>query len=107
MYTMFRSRLLLKLVDFHHHRCCHDAGNVIVNANENLQRLIKVAIIGMPNSGKSTLINNMMDRKVCATSSKVHTTRKRTNAIITEGNTQVVFLDTPGIVNLAEKRRYD
>ncbi|KAL1497713.1 hypothetical protein ABEB36_008625 [Hypothenemus hampei] len=69
-------------------------------------RLLKVGIIGVPNSGKSTLINYLMDRKTCPTSSKVHTTRSKSMAVFTEGDSQVVFLDTPGLVNENEKHKY-
>jgi len=43
--------------------------------------------------------------QVCSISSKVHTTRCKARAIGIEGNTQLVFLDTPGLVNVDESRR--
>ncbi|KAF5293759.1 hypothetical protein FQA39_LY03244 [Lamprigera yunnana] len=70
------------------------------------QTILQVAIIGMPNAGKSTFINNLMDRKVCATSSKVHTTRSKASAIFTEKNSQIIFLDTPGLVTDRIQKRY-
>nr|AEE62789.1 unknown [Dendroctonus ponderosae] len=70
-------------------------------------RLLKVGIMGVPNSGKSTIINHLMDRKACPTSSKVHTTRSAAMAIITLGDTQIVFLDTPGLINENEKKRFN
>ncbi|XP_044758703.1 GTPase Era, mitochondrial [Coccinella septempunctata] len=70
-------------------------------------KLLKVAIIGMPNAGKSTLINSLMDRKVCPVSSKVHTTKRKSIAIFTQDDTQVVFLDTPGVVSLKEWKKFD
>ncbi|KAJ3644549.1 hypothetical protein Zmor_022274 [Zophobas morio] len=70
-------------------------------------RLLKVAVIGVPNVGKSTFINNLMDRKVCPTSSKVHTTRVKSQAIFTEGDSQIVFLDTPGLVSLQEFKKFN
>ncbi|GJQ73378.1 hypothetical protein Trydic_g13744 [Trypoxylus dichotomus] len=69
------------------------------------QRLLKVAVIGMPNAGKSTFINYLMDRKVCPTSSKVHTTRQKSSAIFTDNDAQIVFLDTPGLINDRERRK--
>ncbi|XP_044272768.1 GTPase Era, mitochondrial [Tribolium madens] len=69
-------------------------------------KLLKVAVIGVPNVGKSTFINNLMDRKVCPASSKVHTTRAKTQAIFTEGDSQIVFLDTPGIVTFQEYKKF-
>ncbi|XP_056648126.1 GTPase Era, mitochondrial [Diorhabda sublineata] len=70
-------------------------------------RLLKVAIIGMPNAGKSTFINGLMDRKVCATSLKVHTTRSKAKAIFTRDDTQIVFFDSPGLVNDREMKKFN
>ncbi|XP_068217503.1 GTPase Era, mitochondrial [Palaemon carinicauda] len=69
-------------------------------------KLLKVAIIGVPNSGKSTLINGLMRWRVCSVSSKVHTTRMNARAILNHGSKQLVFLDTPGIVTLDEVSRH-
>jgi len=69
-------------------------------------RALNVAILGIPNSGKSTLINQLVGKEVCPHSSKQNTTRKNARAILTEEETQVVFLDTPGVVNLQEKKRF-
>lgn len=78
-----------------------------VKRNESHEsRLLKIAIIGVPNVGKSTVINQLVGRKVCSISSKVHTTRCKARAIGIEGNTQLVFLDTPGLVNVDESRRH-
>ena len=57
-----------------------------------------VTIIGKPNAGKSTLMNEILGAKLSIISPKPQTTRKRVLGIITEEDTQVVFLDTPGIV---------
>ncbi len=57
-----------------------------------------VTIIGKPNAGKSTLMNSLLGAKLSIISPKPQTTRKRVLGIVTEGDTQVVFLDTPGIV---------
>jgi len=70
------------------------------------EKVVNVAIVGVPNSGKSTLINNLVDRKVCATSNKVHTTTNLAKAICTEENVQIIFLDTPGIVSTREQKQY-
>jgi GTP-binding protein Era len=64
-----------------------------------------VAIIGAPNAGKSTLINNLADYKLAIVSHKVQTTRSRVRAIIVEGGSQIVFVDTPGI--FLPRRRLD
>ena len=55
------------------------------------------AIIGAPNAGKSTLVNQLTGSKVSIVSHKVQTTRARIRAIAMEGSTQMVLVDTPGI----------
>ncbi|XP_076036483.1 GTPase Era, mitochondrial [Oratosquilla oratoria] len=69
--------------------------------------LLKVAVIGLPNSGKSTLINKLMGWRVCTVSKKVHTTQCGMRAVFSKGNTQIVFLDTPGLVNHAESIKHN
>jgi len=56
-----------------------------------------VSIIGRPNVGKSTLLNNIMGRKIAITSNKPQTTRNIIQGIYNEQDTQIVFVDTPGI----------
>ena len=56
-----------------------------------------IAIIGPTNAGKSTLLNQIMERKVSIVSHKVQTTRTRLRAIKMVGNKQLVFVDTPGV----------
>ena len=63
------------------------------------------AIIGAPNAGKSTLVNQLVGSKISIVSHKVQTTRARIRAILAEGNTQVVLVDTPGI--FVPKRKLD
>ncbi|CAG9863947.1 unnamed protein product [Phyllotreta striolata] len=70
------------------------------------QKLLKVAIIGLPNAGKSTFINKLMDRKVFATSQRVHTTRVKAKAIFSSEDTQIIFVDTPGLVNEREQKKF-
>jgi len=56
-----------------------------------------VALIGAPNAGKSTLINQLVQSKVSIVTHKAQTTRARLRAIAIEGKTQLIFIDTPGI----------
>lgn len=56
-----------------------------------------VAMIGRPNAGKSTLLNQILDRKIAIVSDKPQTTRNRITGIYTTDETQIVFVDTPGI----------
>ena len=57
-----------------------------------------VSIFGKPNAGKSTLLNALVGEKLAIVSPKVQTTRHRIKAIITEKDFQVIFSDTPGII---------
>ena len=56
-----------------------------------------VTIIGRPNVGKSTLMNQLIGQKIAITSSKAQTTRNRIQTVYTSEEGQIVFLDTPGI----------
>src|ERR1035437_23403 len=56
------------------------------------------AIIGLPNAGKSTLLNSMLGQKISITTNKPQTTRKRILGILSGEDFQIVFLDTPGIL---------
>ncbi|WP_346239043.1 GTPase Era [Niabella insulamsoli] len=58
-----------------------------------------VNIFGRPNAGKSTLLNALMGEKLAIVSHKVQTTRHRIKAILTEKDYQIIFSDTPGIIN--------
>lgn len=63
-----------------------------------MQKTLLVSIVGVPNAGKSTLINALVKEKISAISSKPHTTRDIVQGIVTEGDVQLIFLDTPGFM---------
>ena len=56
-----------------------------------------VTILGRPNVGKSTLLNQVLGQKIVITTDKAQTTRKRIKGILTEPQGQVIFVDTPGV----------
>lgn len=64
-----------------------------------------VALIGEPNAGKSTLLNRMVGAKVSIVTHKVQTTRARIRGVTMEGQSQIVFVDTPGLFR--PRRRLD
>ncbi|UXX84483.1 GTPase Era [Roseovarius pelagicus] len=64
-----------------------------------------IALIGEPNAGKSTLLNRMVGAKVSIVTHKVQTTRARIRGVAIEGDSQLVFVDTPGLFK--PRRRLD
>lgn len=68
-----------------------------------MTRTAFITIVGRPNVGKSTLMNRMLGEKVAIVSSKPQTTRSRIAGILTRGEDQFVFLDTPGVHHAKNK----
>jgi GTP-binding protein Era len=56
-----------------------------------------VSLIGRPNAGKSTLMNSLLGENIAMVSQKANATRKRSNAIVMHKDTQIIFVDTPGL----------
>ncbi len=57
-----------------------------------------IAIVGKPNVGKSSILNRLLGQKIAIVSKKPQTTRNRIMGVLTEGDVQLVFIDTPGLV---------
>lgn len=62
------------------------------------ERSAFIAIVGRPNVGKSSLLNRLIGQKIAIVSRKPQTTRTRIMGVLTQGEDQLVFLDTPGLV---------
>ena len=64
---------------------------------KNTKRSAFITIVGIPNVGKSSILNRLLGHKVAIVSSKPQTTRTRITGILTQGDDQLVFIDTPGL----------
>ena len=64
----------------------------------NQQKSAFITIVGVPNVGKSSILNRLLGHKVAIVSSKPQTTRTRITGIFTDGDDQLVFIDTPGLL---------
>jgi small GTP-binding protein len=63
-----------------------------------------VAIIGLPNAGKSTMLNCLLGQKLSIVTRKAQTTRDRVVGIISEDDYQIIMLDTPGIIKASKPK---
>lgn len=72
-------------------------GEIIIKESQKVFKSGFIAVIGRPNVGKSTLVNSVIGEKVAAVSNKPNTTRNRIRGIYNTKNSQMIFLDTPGI----------
>src|SRR5512132_655201 len=72
-------------------------GSGAKNMSQSITRSGYVALIGRPNAGKSTLLNQLVGQKIAAVSEKPQTTRLRIKGVITRPAGQVVLVDTPGV----------
>ena len=70
----------------------------MMNENPVPTRSAFVALVGKPNAGKSSLLNRLVGEKVAIVTEKPQTTRTRITGILTRGEAQLVFIDTPGLL---------
>ncbi|XP_074830493.1 GTPase Era, mitochondrial isoform X2 [Natator depressus] len=89
--------------------CKAEQDNLLVHQPDEPEnpKVLRVAIIGAPNAGKSTLSNKLLGRKVFPVSKKVHTTRCNARGVITEEDTQLIILDTPGLISHTKAKRHN
>ncbi|RLN74273.1 hypothetical protein BBJ28_00006223 [Nothophytophthora sp. Chile5] len=69
-------------------------------------KALDLAVIGRPNAGKSSIMNGLLDVTISAVSAKYNTTRDRVLGILTQGDAQLAFYDTPGLIKPKESHAY-
>lgn len=69
-------------------------------------KFLKVVLVGAPNSGKSSLLNCILNKTVSAVSPKVNTTQNNIKGVFSKNNTQIVFFDCPGILPSHKKSKF-
>lgn len=70
----------------------------VARSKDNLLRCGYVSVIGLPNAGKSTLVNRVIGEQVSIVSPKAQTTRQSVRGIYTKDDTQIIFIDAPGFI---------
>ncbi len=73
-----------------------------LTANEDFKSGF-ITVVGQPNVGKSTLINNLIGEKIAITSRKAQTTRNKIQCVLTRDQAQMIFIDTPGVHKAQDK----
>lgn len=76
--------------------------DVVAEASEPTTRAGYVALVGRPNAGKSTLMNRLIGEHLSIVTSKAQTTWQRVTGILTDGSDQLIFLDTPGLLDVRD-----
>lgn len=76
----------------------------VKNVPENA-RSAQIAVVGVANAGKSTLINRLIGVKISAVSPRPQTTREQVLGVYTKDNVQVTFIDTPGIIPVYQQKK--
>ncbi|KAL0271958.1 UNVERIFIED_CONTAM: hypothetical protein PYX00_005105 [Menopon gallinae] len=106
---MYINRSLLLLISNRGIKCNHKisvfSSTWIAPKEQEIKKSVTVALIGNANSGKSTLINAMTGFQICAASLKPHTTRDYQRVFHVRDDTQIILLDTPGIISPRGKEK--
>ncbi|XP_006032930.1 GTPase Era, mitochondrial [Alligator sinensis] len=89
--------------------CGAEQGRLLVQQPDQPDnpKVLRVAIVGAPNAGKSTLSNQLLGRKAFPVSKKVHTTRCSAHGVVTHEDTQLIILDTPGLTSPQKAKRHN
>ncbi|CRH03794.1 GTPase, putative [Plasmodium relictum] len=69
-------------------------------------KFLKIALIGAPNAGKSSLLNSILNKTISAVSPKINTTKHDIKGIYTRDNVQLIFIDAPGVIPSHKKKKF-